>query len=366
MGVNFTFEACLAALFAVTYFYGFAVSVNQIRRGYNYGFFQYAAVGWITNAFAGVFYTLSCLLVTVDLAVSINLCKTFVIFQLISAVFVSMKADSLKREQADPVKLAVILILATIVIVSFLTVPGVVYPQTVMGIQDVTIIPLVALPWILAWAVSMGYYSYCTYLVSKRAPAALKRISRIFAGGVIVITLSIMSVPVVEQLFPGGYLIPICVGALMDVYAYSHQPKLVFVLPFTALRLTALDTDSCLPLYTHTWNRQGGEDLADENLFSGMLQGVSMIVKESLKRGSLQEIHVEGAIIIAYRIPEYPIAYVLVATRPTRSLRDSLRHFADQFTARFKDGFTTPNNIDQFRGADEIVAACFPHVPVYE
>lgn len=91
----------------------------------------------------------------------------------------------------------------------------------------------------------------------------------------------------------------------MLVYAYFREPKLLFVLPFTALRLTVLETESGLPLFTYTWNRQG--DLADETLFSGMLQGVSMIVKESLKRGSLQEIRVEGAIIIAYRIPEYPL-----------------------------------------------------------
>ncbi|HMF34889.1 MAG TPA: hypothetical protein VKK79_25940 [Candidatus Lokiarchaeia archaeon] len=62
------------------------------------------------------------------------------------------------------------------------------------------------------------------------------------------------------------------------------------------------DTYQVVPLFRHTWNRQG--DLADETLFSGMIQGITGILKESLKRGDVQEIHMADAIIIAYRIPE--------------------------------------------------------------
>ncbi|HME55451.1 MAG TPA: hypothetical protein VKM55_24800 [Candidatus Lokiarchaeia archaeon] len=149
----------------------------------------------------------------------------------------------------------------------------------------------------------------------------------------------------------------------MMVYAYSHEPKLIFVLPFTAIRLTVLETAGGIPLFTHTWNQQ--DKLADEDLFSGVLQGVSMILQESLQSGDVQEIRVVEAIILAQRSPDYPVACILVATRPTRSLRDGLKLFADRFCCDFHDCFATPFNVTQFSGAEDLVTACFPHVPVY-
>ena len=103
-----------------------------------------------------------------------------------------------------------------------------------------------------------------------------------------------------------------------------------------------------------------------QDLFSSMLQGVSMIVRKSLKRGDVQEIRVSDAIILAHLSPDYPIACVLVATRSTRSLRDALKIFAERFYNEFHDGFATMNNVGQFSGEEDLVTACFPHVPVYD
>jgi len=97
-----------------------------------------------------------------------------------------------------------------------------------------------------------------------------------------------------------------------------------------------------------------------------MIQGITGILKESLKRGDVQEIRMADAIIIAYRNPDYPVAFILVATRPTRSLRDSLKLFSEQFCSKFHTYFANPTKEEQFSGAEDLVTACFPHVPVYD
>ena len=153
------------------------------------------------------------------------------------------------------------------------------------------------------------------------------------------------------------------IGLILIAYVVSHEPKLLFVLPFKAIRLTVLDTGAGIPLYTHTWMQNN--EIVDEDLFSGVLQGISGILKESLNKGDVQEIRMTGAIIIAYRIPEYPIAFVLVATRPSQTLRDALKTFAVRFCDEFHTCFATLTNVGQFSPAERLVTACFPHVPVY-
>ncbi len=72
------------------------------------------------------------------------------------------------------------------------------------------------------------------------------------------------------------------------------------------------------------------------------------------------------AIIIAYRNPLHPALFVLVATRPSRSLRDGLKHFAEQIYNEFRGDLETPSKVSQFRAAEGLITACFPHVPVYD
>ena len=141
------------------------------------------------------------------------------------------------------------------------------------------------------------------------------------------------------------------IGGVMMFFAYSHEPKLLFILPFTAIRLTVIDTSVGYPIFTHTWNHKGR--LADETLFSGMLHGVSMIIQESLQSGEVQEIRVTDAIILTHPIPGYHFACVLVVTRPTQSLRDGLRLFAERFLLQFHDFFENSFISSQFDGAEE-------------
>lgn len=96
-----------------------------------------------------------------------------------------------------------------------------------------------------------------------------------------------------------------------------------------------------------------------------MLQGVSLIVKESLSRGEVQEITVTEGIMILRRSIKHPIACVLVADKSTKSLRHALDIFAAKFFNDYASFFDDPTRIDVFRGASTLISECFPFVPDY-
>jgi hypothetical protein len=144
----------------------------------------------------------------------------------------------------------------------------------------------------------------------------------------------------------------------------ARHPKLVFVLPFKVLRLAVIETEGGISLFTHTWKAAG--KLGNEDLYAGMIQGVNLILKESLDRGDVQEIKLARASLLAYRDARFPIVFVIVATKASRTLRDALRLFANRFLSDFKDNLATKNDVGQFDPANAIVAECFPFVPEYD
>jgi len=354
--LNLTIDVLLSFIAAGVNLYGFMVSVNLLRKGWNYRAFQYFPFVIGLGAFFFVLAGIATLILSVELA------HVAILFALSSSLISLPAADTLKREQLEPVKLAVFLAMSAVGIVLMYLLPNFIYfAPDLLGGTGIFFSSLGSYLGVLASLIPWVYYCHCIYLVHKRAPAALKRYSRVFFAGncigvIGILTMLSMSLEFLFMLFS--------VGLVLMAYAYSHEPKLFFVLPFKAIQLMVLETEGGLPLFTHMWNQQGG--IADEGLFSGMLQGVSLIVRESLKRGDVQEIRVADAIIIAYRNPVYPIAFILVATNSSRSLRDGLKLFAERFCSEFHECFMNPNNVKQFSSAEHLVTACFPHVPVYD
>jgi hypothetical protein len=357
--VNITPEILFDWIFAIAGFIGFGVSFNQLRKGYHYRLYEYSAIAWFFAGINGILYGFANLFL-VDEIMYVAL-----IAAQITCLFTVLCADTLRREQGEPVILAIMLTLITLAIISFILVPNAIaehyYALGVVGLYPDRLVGLI---FVGTGTLSFGYYFYCAYLVNKRVPASLKRYSRPYVTGVFLVLVATVGFAILQPYLPGSTFLAYSIGGILMAYAYGSEPKLIFVLPFRALRLTVLNTVSGVSLFTHTWNQQG--DLVDEDIFSSMLQGINMIVQASLQRGKLQEIRAEGAIIIACQIPEYKIACMLVATRPTRSLRDGLKLFAEKFCQQFKDSLMVPNNVAKCCDAEDLVNACFPHIPIYK
>ncbi|MFW9800776.1 MAG: hypothetical protein ACFFD9_10090, partial [Candidatus Thorarchaeota archaeon] len=154
------------------------------------------------------------------------------------------------------------------------------------------------------------------------------------------------------------------VGIAPWTYALVKQPKLAYVLPSRALRLTVIDMKSGCPLFDYAWSKI--DEVLDDVLFSGMLQGIGLILDESLKSGGVREIRLETAVLLLQRIEQSSLAVVLVATKSAQSLRSALKSFSQSFLMHFSHLFNHAYEINRFHAASELVKEHFAFVPNYD
>ena len=129
------------------------------------------------------------------------------------------------------------------------------------------------------------------------------------------------------MIFAGSWLILMSSSSILWGLIFVKQPKLAYILPFKAVRLTVIETNGGIPLFTHAWSSEG---LIDDSLFTGMLHATSQFMDESLKRGNVHEVHLEKAILLIQSSEKYPISSILLVTKSSRSLRHALNKFAER------------------------------------
>ena len=202
------------------------------------------------------------------------------------------------------------------------------------------------------------------YLAS---PKSLKKYASIVFIGALLATLitPIGFLGGISDSVPGLTNLVMGIGLLLVAIGFAKEPKLGYVLPFKALRLTIINTESGIAIFTHDWTKD--ESLVDNVLFSGMMQGISGILNESLKKGNIKEIILDKANLLIEHSPENPqTACILVATKSTIGLRTALTNFTHLFVKEFAAVLGNTNEISQFDRASVFVDECFPFVPIYE
>jgi hypothetical protein len=161
-----------------------------------------------------------------------------------------------------------------------------------------------------------------------------------------------------NKLLPGLNMFFNFLGALLFGISFMREPKMLHVLSFKMLRLQIIDTNSGIGIYSYTWN--AGNEIGDEVLFSGMYQGISLIVQESVKRGEVEEIKLSHGILIMTKVPKSAFACVLVATKSTAPLRQALMKFAIRFKEQFHNKLDNIGDVMVFNQSSKIIEECFP------
>ncbi len=128
-------------------------------------------------------------------------------------------------------------------------------------------------------------------------------------------------------------ILSVGIGALLTSVAFTRQPHLAYILPFRVFRLTILDHCSGLQLFTHDWSLES--NFFDPNLFSGMFQGLSGILRETLQKGFPREIYLEHAVVLLERSVCLPLTFVLIASKSSSLRCRALRSFTDTFSQQF-------------------------------
>jgi hypothetical protein len=142
---------------------------------------------------------------------------------------------------------------------------------------------------------------------------------------------------------------------------FFRNPKLAFILPFKAMRLNVMNSDSGTLLFSHNW--KPGKEIKDDDIVSMMFQGIITILKESLGKGDLQEINLENAVVIAQRSIQFPILYLLIATNTSRSLKHGLNSFIKRFEVKFFNLIENSIDMSVFSSASEIILQSFSFLP---
>lgn len=286
--------------------------------------------------------------------------------------------DVMTRESMDPFKLSIVLILATassilLVVGNFGLELNLIPPGSselilfISSVFDSILTLMIGILWIV--------YNGRIYL---NAPKNLK----IHAGVVLFIAtvtgLGSISISLVYSIIKGistgnplsefalmyEPMFIIVTGAVLIGLVWKFETRLWYVLPFRAYQLTILETKGGIPLYTHVWNKRKG--IAEDALFSGMLQGIGMILKEAVDKGNVREIILDEATLLLHHNNQYSVACVLVTTRSSQSLRQAMSFFDDRFITEYAQYLSSPSEIQKFAGVSEIVTECFPFVVEYE
>ncbi|MBY9008670.1 MAG: hypothetical protein KGD74_02235 [Candidatus Lokiarchaeota archaeon] len=205
----------------------------------------------------------------------------------------------------------------------------------------------------------MSFYLFKIYRV---APPNLKRNSLFSFIGGIIFSITPLIFLVGFQQASGLLVLSTSIGMLTIVSAvFIKNPKLAFILPFKVIRLSAINSNSGILLFSHNWT--AAKEVKGDHLVSAMFQGIILILRESLGKGDIREINLENAIVIAQKSSTYPVFYILIATRTSKSLKNSLNSFIKHFEIKFSSILDNPINYAKFSAATEIILDIFSHLP---
>ena len=160
---------------------------------------------------------------------------------------------------------------------------------------------------------------------------------------------------------PGIMFIPFSLGVLITSIIFTRQPKVAFILPFKALRLTVFKIEGGINLYTYDWESE--KSLIDEDLFAAMIDGVSSLLRDSIQSGEIREVKMEKAVLIIQKSKNFNIAHVIIATHSSKALREGLISFAKKFEEEFSNYIDQAHEVSRFSSANELVAHYFSFLP---
>jgi hypothetical protein len=348
--MRITFGGLSAALLCAGFVFIFR---NFLKKKYRPSL--YMAIAWFGFMLEAAFYTVKYFFKTTsDLHVFFNLLENL---SLIPG-FIGMLAliDSVSRDAIDPRKFSVTLLVLGADAMLFI-----VYFNSELVIVPIMIVATVGLVFGIIWL-------YFCILIYQNVPASLKRPALLNIIGALLVSIMYVIanryisgwsryIPSIDRMFQA-------VGALMHAFIFGKYDQLFYVLPFKTQRLVTFGTTNGVSLFTYTWHRP--ERLIDEDLFSSMLQGMSMLVNESVMKGNVQEIKMEQGVLLIHQDNKHPVASVLVASKSSQVLRDGLAAFNRQFIDRFGQHLDKNESIEVFSDAKKLVDSCFAFIPVFD
>jgi len=287
------------------------------------------------------------------------------IYLLNAGIFCSvLLVDWIRSESFDPLKIALACILITASVLISLEPNAVTidkFPNGEYGVFQSFNLSIINIFVYLYAGILIIYYTTKIYL---NTPKTLKIYSGLYLLGILIMGIGGVAVFAFRLPLKIPAIHSIIFAIMMSITSvpYALKPELGFVLPFRIQKLTIIEAKSGLPLFSYAWTKS--DIIIDEQLFSGMLQGIGSILSESLQKGNIREVHLDKAILLVRE--QYPIFCVLLGTKSTRSLRYALSSFTKQFYSEYSPYFDKFQQTDSFTTATNLVEDLFAFVPKYD
>ena len=308
------------------------------------------AVFWFIDA-AGHFYY------------SIPIMSLAILPQLIGVPCFIVFIELIKKEHVSPLKISILVIIEALVFYVTFFVPGNFEIIPGYGVHNKGILRIFQVIFLFYFVSLYFIWSFQTW---RKAPASLKRLtSLLLIGSTLfsIVTAFMYALGTLIKTFNSIAFMINGIGAFMTIIVILKDSRIIFILPFKAYRILVVDTNESIALFKYDWAKVGE---LEEKMFSMMLQAIGNVLDDILKKGEVQEIQMDRAVLLIQHDKTYSIASILIASKSCKSLRYGLKRFNEKFVTVFQSNLDDTRIVGGFEETREIVDKVFDFVPSYK
>jgi len=308
------------------------------------------AIFWFIDAVAHYYY-------------SIFIMSLAILPQLIGVPCIIVFIELIKKEHVSPIKISILIIIEALLLYVTFFVPGNFEIIPGYGVHNKGILRVLQIVFLFYFVSLYFIWSYQTW---RRAPASLKRLTSVLLIGSTlfsVVTAAMYALGTFVKTFNSIAFLVNGIGAFTTIIVILKDPRIIFILPFKAYRILIVDTKGSVALYKHDWANVGA---LEENMFTMMLQAIGNVLDDILKKGEVQEIQMDRAVLLIHHDKTHSIASVLIASKSSKSLRYGLKRFNEKFIAVYHSNLDEERKVGMFEESREIVDTVFDFVPSYK
>lgn len=293
---------------------------------------------------------------------SITIMKFFMIPSMIGVPCLIIFIELSRKDRVSAIKLTILIILQIILLAIIFLLPASENFEVIegFGVHNKGILRIFQMIYLLYYVPQYYLWSFQTW---RKSPSQYRSLARTLIIGTTLFSIVSMIFYVlgtfIRLLNPFVFLIN-GIGAFITTLVILKDPKIMYILPFTAYRILVIETNEGIALFKHDWTKL--EEI-EENIFSMVLKAVGSVLDELLKKGSIREIQMDRAVLLIQHDKRYPLASILVTSKSTKSLRYGLKIFNAEFIAKFYHENIDFHEVSKFKEADLIVNKIFDYIP---
>lgn len=360
MGYNWTIEVVINLLGSLPYFVSVWLLNTHYRRHKDkiilalmitwgtYGLY------WFSNGLAYLF-------------LDIDIFRINKILLLMSTVAMIFGFDMMMRERINPYELSFVVLLNGLILYIVSDSKSIIIEELANGDQTVAHGSAARnVIFILGVFMSIIYLYYTMKIYQFSTPEYQKYARLLIIGAVIFGPLATISFMLrFGTYIPGISALISSIGVLLTTLAIQKSPQLIYILKAQVVKLSVIDQNSGLTLFTYDWNRELID--VEASLIASVLESISIFTQEVLQKGGLKEILLEDSVIYIDRAAQYNCHFILISNNRSEVLKRNLRVFGDLFIEKYRKLLDTMQKpmieTTEFEVANELIPLAFPYIP---